>query len=237
MICLHQIRQTSLYDCLADTNGAWFALKRTMTSVKNSPPGPMERDHVYTYANTVAQLSIMGSNHRMVVQKQIAYARKKKVPWGISESGYSLQDFHHNYQYHAFGVPGLGLKQGLEKDLVISPYSTFLAALQEKRLSVTNLRLLEQHQALGCYGFYEAIDFTPERLPKNSSQVIVKSHMAHHQGMIFNAIANILLITAGRRFTKDPRIEATVPLLQEKIPAVLCFYYPAQKSPAHARSG
>ena len=207
----------------------WFALKRTMTSVKNSPTLVSWSGTMFEYFMPLILLpsfpnTLWDLTYRMVVQKQIAYARKKKVPWGISESGYSLQDFHHNYQYHAFGVPGLGLKQGLEKDLVISPYSTFLAALQEKRLSVTNLRLLEQHQALGCYGFYEAIDFTPERLPKNSSQVIVKSHMAHHQGMIFNAIANILFNNCWqRRFTKDPRIEATVPLLQEKIPARALF--------------
>lgn len=166
------------------------------------------------YSNTLWDLT-----YRMVAQKQIAYGRKKKVPWGISESGYSLQDYNRNYQYRAFGVPGLGIKQGLEKDLVISPYSTVLAALREKRLALKNLRLLEQHQALGLYGFYEAIDFTPERLPKNCSQLIVKSYMAHHQGMILNAIANLLFQNCWqRRFISEPRMEATVPLLQERVP-------------------
>jgi len=207
----------------------WFALKRTMTSVKNSPTLVSWSGTMFEYFMPLIVLpnfpnTLWDLTYRMVVQRQIAYARKKKVPWGISESGYCLQDFHHNYQYHAFGVPGLGLKQGLEKDLVISPYSTFLAALQEKRLAIINLKLLEQYQALGSYGFYEAIDFTPERLPKNSSQVIVKSYMAHHQGMIFNAIANLLFDNCWqRRFTSDPRIEATVPLLQEKIPARALF--------------
>lgn len=207
----------------------WFALKRTMTSIKNSPTlvswsGTMFEYFMPlilmpNYANTLWDLT-----YRMVVQRQIAYARKKKIPWGISESGYSLQDFNHNYQYHAFGVPGLGLKQGLEKDLVISPYSTVLAALKEKRLAIKNLRLLEQHQALGIYGFYEAIDFTPERLPKNSYQIIVKSYMAHHQGMILNAIANLLFNNCWqRRFINEPRIEATIPLLQEKVPTRALF--------------
>ena len=165
--------------------------------------------------------------YRMVVQRQIAYARKKKVPWGISESGYCLQDFHHNYQYHAFGVPGLGLKQGLEKDLVISPYSTFLAALQEKRLAIINLKLLEQYQALGSYGFYEAIDFTPERL-QNSSQVIVKSYMAHHQGMIFNAIANLLFDNCWqRRFYKRPKDRGHHSFITGKDPFPCAVYYPA----------
>ena len=33
-----------------------------------------------------------------------------------------------NYQYQAFGVPGLGLKRGLADDLVVAPYATLLAA-------------------------------------------------------------------------------------------------------------
>ncbi|NLW48151.1 MAG: glycosyl transferase family 36 [Firmicutes bacterium] len=202
----------------------WFALKRTMTSIKNAPTLVSWTGTMFEYFMPLILMpnypnTLWDLTYRMVVRKQIAYTRKKKVPWGISESGYSLQDYNHNYQYHAFGVPGLGLKQGLEKDLVVSPYSTVLAALQEKRLSVKNLKRLEQYQALGIYGFYEAIDFTPERLPKNSSQIIVKSYMAHHQGMIINAIANLLFKNCWqRRFISEPRIEATVPLLQEKVP-------------------
>jgi hypothetical protein len=41
------------------------------------------------------------------------------VPWGMSESGYNTVDVHLNYQYRAFGVPGLGLKRGLAEDLVV----------------------------------------------------------------------------------------------------------------------
>lgn len=207
----------------------WFALKRTMSSVKNTPTLSSWSGTMFEYFMPLILLpnfsnTLWDLTYRMVVRKQIEYAKKKQIPWGISESGYSLQDFHHNYQYHAFGVPGLGLKQGLEKDLVISPYSTFLAALQEKRLALKNMKLLEQFQSLGIYGFYEAIDFTSERLPKSHSKVIVKSYMAHHQGMIFNAIANILFDNRWqKRFTTDPRIEATVPLLQEKIPARALF--------------
>ena len=34
-----------------------------------------------------------------------------------------------NYQYHAFGVPGLGLKRGLAEDTVIAPYASALALM------------------------------------------------------------------------------------------------------------
>ena len=32
-----------------------------------------------------------------------------------------------NYQYRAFGVPGLGFKRNLAEDLVIAPYASLLA--------------------------------------------------------------------------------------------------------------
>ena len=61
--------------------------------------------------------------------RQIEYGRQRGVPWGISESGYNTVDVHLNYQYRAFGVPGLGLKRGLAEDLVIAPYASALALM------------------------------------------------------------------------------------------------------------
>ena len=42
----------------------------------------------------------------------------------MSESGYNVTDAHLNYQYRAFGVPGLGFKRGLAEDLVVAPYAS-----------------------------------------------------------------------------------------------------------------
>ena len=75
------------------------------------------------------------------------------------------------------------------------------------------------------YGFYEAVDYTPSRLPLGKSNAVVRSFMAHHQGMIYLALAHILL---GRpmqqRFESDPLFQATMLLLQERIPTAIAFY-------------
>lgn len=211
----------------------WFTLKRTMTRIRNIPTLLSWGGTMFEYFMPRILLpnypdTLWDSTYRMAVRKQIAYARKKRVPWGISESCYNFKDFNLNYQYRAFGVPGLGLRPGLEKDLVVSPYASVLAAHQTPQLAVKNLQYLEKLGALGEYGFYEAIDFTPERLPKNSSYFIIKSFMAHHQGMILTTIANLLLDNCWqRRFLREPRMEATEPLLRERIPSPALILAPS----------
>ena len=130
---------------------------------------------------------------RTAVARQIEYGRELGVPWGISESGFAAQYLDGDYQYQAFGVPGLGLKRGLEQDLVIAPYATALATMLAPREALENFRHLAQEGAEGEYGFYEAIDYTPERLPKGKRSVVVRSYMAHHQGMSLVALTNALL--------------------------------------------
>jgi len=119
-------------------------------------------------------------------------AASAALPWGISESAYAARDLHFNYQYGPFGVPGLGLKRGLIEDLVVSPYSTILAANVFPHEAMQNLRALERSGALSSYGFYEALDFTPERVKKGEHCTIVHAYMAHHQGMSLIALNNLL---------------------------------------------
>ena len=157
---------------------------------------------------------------RAVVRKQAEYAAERKVPFGISESGYYAFDHQLNYQYRAFGVPGLGFQRGLENDLVIAPYATMLALMFEPRLAVEHLRKLEALGARGKYGFYEAADFTAERMPEGKTHQIVRSFMAHHQGMALLSIVNVLMDGAMiRRFHRDKRVQAAEWLLQERMPA------------------
>ena len=120
----------------------------------------------------------------LVIDRQIEYAREMGVPWGISESAYNVQDGNGNYQYRAFGVPGLGLKRGLADDLVVAPYATMLAAQLRPREALANLEKLTEVGALGPMGFYEAIDFTKERLPPNvpGGGLVLKTYMAHGAG-------------------------------------------------------
>ena len=103
---------------------------------------------------------------RAAVRRQIEYGRLRGVPWGISESGYNLTDANMNYQYRAFGVPGLGFKRGLGEDLVIAPYATALALLVLPAEATENLQAMASAGFYGRYGFYEAADYTPSRVSR-----------------------------------------------------------------------
>ncbi len=156
---------------------------------------------------------------RTAVARQIDYGRSLGLPWGISESGFSAQYLDGDYQYQAFGVPGLGLKQGLEQDRVVAPYATAMATMLAPREALANFRHLAQEGAEGEFGFYEAIDYTPDRLPKGKRSVVVRSYMAHHQGMSLVALTNALLADVMTlRFQAEARVRAIDLLLQERVP-------------------
>ena len=156
---------------------------------------------------------------RAIVRSQIAYGRARGVPWGVSESGYLLIDQHQTYQYRAFGVPGLGLKRGLGDDLVIAPYASVMALMIAPLESYANLVRLDSEGRNGPYGLYEAIDYTPSRLPRGQTSATVLQYMAHHQGMSLLALAKVLLgEPMQRRFRADLRLRAADLLLHERVP-------------------
>jgi cyclic beta-1,2-glucan synthetase len=161
--------------------------------------------------------SLIGRGCAAAIDVQIAYGRRRRVPWGISESGYHQFDAHQNYQYRAFGVPDLGFKRGLEDDLVIAPYACVLALPFVPRAAVANLRRLEALGLAGPYGLYEAIDCTRSRLAPGAEVAVVHSFMAHHQGMILAALDNQLSASAMvRRFHAEPVVQTAEPLLFER---------------------
>ncbi len=163
--------------------------------------------------------SVLEQTTRLVVSRQRTYAAALEIPWGISESAYNARDLEMNYQYSNFGVPGLGLKRGLSENIVVAPYATGLAVMIDPVAAVENYAKLARLGAEGKFGFYEAVDFTPARLPSNESHTIVRSFMAHHQGMTITAIANSLQNGRLRnRFHAEPMIQAAELLLQERIP-------------------
>ena len=149
----------------------------------------------------------------------MTYARALRLPWGISESSYNARDLSLTYQYSNFGVPGLGLKRGLSDNWVIAPYATGLATMVDLHAACRNFEHLATWGARGRYGFYEALDFTPQRLPEGETVAIVRSYMAHHQGMTIVAIGNALHDAQMRsRFHREPMIQACELLLQERVP-------------------
>ena len=136
--------------------------------------------------------SLLTQSCAAAVLRQQQYGRQHDIPWGISESAFGALGINSDYHYRSFGVPGLGLKRGLAKDLVVSPYSTLMALTVDPAASVENLRALSKEGALGWWGFYDALDYTPERLPFGKRRLVVRCYMAHHQGMGLLALANVL---------------------------------------------
>ena len=162
---------------------------------------------------------ILDHTSHLIIDRQIAYGRQKGVPWGVSEAAYNARDREMTYQYTNFGVPGLGLKRGLGQDTVIAPYASLLAAQFRPADAVDNLARLKALGALGRYGFHDAVDFTPARLPQGKSYAVVRNFMAHHHGMAIVAVANTVFEGRMRdRFHADPVIVAAELLLQEKAP-------------------
>ena len=80
---------------------------------------------------------------------------------------------------------------------------------------------------LGQFGFYEAIDFTPGRIQLkegNKEYAIVKSYMAHHQGMSLVAMNNVLNDNImQKRFHENVFVKSAEILLQEKIPSDVIY--------------
>jgi cyclic beta-1,2-glucan synthetase len=172
-----------------------------------------------------------------VVQEQIAYARGFGVPWGISESAYNARDMDGNYQYKAFGVPGLGLKRGLREDLVVAPYASLLAVTLEPQQVVANLDALDGAGLWGPYGYYDAVDYTGSRVPAGSKSAVVATAMAHHQGMTIVALDNCLNSQVmPRRFHRDPRITAVELLLHERVPALVPLVAPPAEQVSDIRT-
>ena len=233
----------------------WFHLGRLVVSVEGVPTLVSWSATMFEYFMPLLLMrtypgTLLDQSCRMVVRKQIRYGRERRVPWGISESAYDLVDRLGNYQYKEFGVPGIGLRRGLADELVVAPYATALAALLAPSEATRNLRRLTSEGAEGPLGYFDAIDYTVRKPEEDGDPalarprpVVVKTHMAHHQGMTLVAIANILCDDRMvERFHADPRIQATELLLQERIPrqAPVIEPRPAEKTraepPALARS-
>ena len=171
--------------------------------------------------------TLLDQTYKGTVRRQIEYAKTRGVPWGISESGYNLTDAHLNYQYRAFGVPGLGFKRGLDEDLVIAPYACALAVMMFPEESCRNLKRLENEGYSGACGFYESIDYTPSRLPRGKESVTVLSYMAHHQGMTLLALNYFLMgRPMQRRFISDPLCKMAELLLHERVPKNVLPIFP-----------
>ncbi|MCF3640697.1 protein ndvB [Rhizobium sp. TRM95111] len=165
------------------------------------------------------QGGILNQTNNLIVREQMNHGRRLGTPWGISEAAFNARDHELTYQYTNFGVPTLGLKRGLGQNAVIAPYASLLATQYAPKAALENLERLRKLGALGVYGYHDAVDFTPTRVPEGKKCAVVRNYMAHHHGMSIAAVANVVFAGVLRaRFHSDPVIEAAELLLQEKAP-------------------
>jgi cyclic beta-1,2-glucan synthetase len=221
----------------------WFKLGRSLTPSGHSRALLSWSASMFEYLMPVLIMraypgTLLDETYRAVVERQIQYATARSVPWGISESAYFAQDLDGNYQYRAFGVPGLGLKRGLADDLVIAPYASILAASIMPAAVHANLERLAAEGMAGRYGFYEAIDYTTDRLPKHHvGGMPLLTYMAHHQGMSLLALDNAVNAAPMQdRFHADRRVQAAELLLQERLPNLVPFKNPPVEKADHLPS-
>ncbi len=210
----------------------WFLLGRSLTPVGRGAALVSWSGSMFEYMMPLLVMEqpdngLLDLTCHLVVGRQVRYGTERGVPWGVSESAYNVRDVELTYQYSDFGVPGLGLKRGLFEDVVVAPYATALAAMVNPRAALDNIARLEEVGADGAYGFYEALDFTPSRLPEKASVAVVRAYMAHHQGMTIVSLGNVVHNgLTRRRFHSHPTIQAAELLLQERTPRAVAVTRP-----------
>lgn len=208
----------------------WFAMGRQLTVADGEPILLSWSGSMFEYLMPLLIMptfpnTLLNQTYFSAVKRQIDYGLQRGVPWGISESGYNAFDASLNYQYRAFGVPGLGFKRGLGDDLVIAPYASMMALMVEPEQACTNLQAIAALGFTGKYGNFEAIDYTASRIPRGQNHAVVRSFMTHHQGMGFLALAYLLLNQPmQRRFSSDPQLLAAMSLLHERVPKATANY-------------
>ena len=202
----------------------WHSLSRTLTSIDGKKGLVSWSGTAFEYLMPNINIkkykgSLLDESCKFMIMSQKKYCEKLQIPWGISEAAFNLKDLNSNYQYKAFGIPWLGLKRGLSDDIVVSSYGSILAITEEPKEVLKNINKLKEYKMYEKYGFYESIDFTPERLGKNKKYEPVKTYMAHHQALILLSINNLVNENIlQKRFHKNPSIKAVDILLQEKLP-------------------
>jgi hypothetical protein len=203
----------------------WFRLGRKLTSYRGHRTLISWSGTMFEYLMPALFMrnwpgTLLGESLRSVVRIQRLYARERRIPWGISESAHAGRDVALNYQYRAFGVPCCGVARILPDDLVVAPYATVLALMVDERAALENLRHMASRGWLARYGFYDAIDFR-RRLHGLRRTEVVRTFMAHHQGMSLLALASVLLGNPIQNlFHADPAVMATELLLHERLPAM-----------------
>jgi len=220
----------------------WFRLGRVLTAAGGGRVLLSWSASMFEYLMPLLVMrswpnTLLHETYESVVRRQVEYGSERGVPWGVSESAFNAKDASLTFQYQAFGIPGLGLKRGLSEDVVIAPYATMLALPIAPHAVMKNLARLDEEGARGRYGFFEALDYTPGRIPAGQLKAVVSAFFAHHQGMSVVALSNQL---SGRRmserFHADPMVASADLLLQERVPRAVELSHPHVTEVEHVKS-
>lgn len=157
---------------------------------------------------------------RSVAKLQKRY--RKNGVWGTSESQFRQFDDSGNRMYKAFGIDKIALSRWASGG-VIAPYASFLCLQFDVKSVVENAAGLGRIGAFGVNGFYESVDGE-----------VIKTYMAHHQGMILMSITNYIDGSAKKKLSENARIASAVKRF-ERLPDY--ERYAARKYPVvHAES-
>lgn len=245
-----QQRTTAVYDLLASEartatfiaiakgdirQEAWFHLGRTQALEEGTPVLVSWSGTMFEYLMPLLWMrshsgTMLDEGMHSAVLCQQKYARRRKVPWGISEAAFSARDHKGIYQYAAFGLPGMAMDPNALEDVVIAPYASFLALLVDSTSAVRNLKLMWDKGWFGRLGFFESADYSNSHAQGTKNYELVRCWMAHHQGMSLLAVCNLLTRSSLQRwFHLESRVMATELLLHEKVPRAA----PEQLEPAN----
>ncbi len=164
--------------------------------------------------------SVLEQTNRLVVERQQSYARLLGDSVGQSPNQPTTPATSSSPTNTPISAcPASASSAASRRASSWRPMATGLASMVNPERARQNYAHLAELGAQGRYGFYEALDFTRSRLPEDEDVAIVRSFMAHHQGMTIIAIANTLLGGEMRaRFHREPMIRASELLLQERSP-------------------
>jgi cyclic beta-1,2-glucan synthetase len=168
----------------------------------------------------------------VAVEAQMRFARGLHIPWGVSESAYGETDQSRRYRYRAFGVPCLSLHRDSTPRIVMAPYAVGLAMAVAPRQALAELRRARSLGLEGPVGYYDAADFGESGEPRTSPRV-VRTVMAHHQGMLLAGLHHAL--TGGtlvERFHQSSEAQSLEYLLHERAPGTVRVVAPPPRARA-----
>ena len=177
----------------------WFKLGRSLTPTGTSRALLSWSASMFEYLMPLLIMraypnTLLDETYEAVVSRQMQYGAQRGVPWGISESAYNAAG-----PRRQLSVPRIRRtrtrtqtrpRRRSRDRTLCQPCSRRWS--RQAAPSPTS-KALRRGRPGRTLGYYEAIDYTEERLPKDHrGGVVLPTYMAHHQGMSLVALDKVL---------------------------------------------